>query len=68
MAIAHQMPIALSFPVRDTIGGGLHLRGGLSIRHPGADFIEVETPYAADFETWQSAAFQQTVDGYPMNI
>ncbi len=45
-----------------------HFARGFAGRHPTRDFIEIEAPYAADFETWQSAVFKQTINGYPMNV
>ncbi len=54
MAIAPRVPIGLrvSIGLRNAIGVREHLLRRLSACHPVGDFIEVESPYATDLETW----------------
>ncbi len=54
--------------VQMTVTGGFHRFGGFTIGHPTTDLVEVEAPYAPDFESGQAAAFQQTINCDPVDV
>ncbi len=68
MTVQMTVQMSIQMPIQMTVARGFHRLGRFSIGHPEADFIEIETPDAANLKSGQAATFEQTINCDPMDV